>query len=81
MINIYCEFERKNKKFIIPLRNNYTFRDLLVDSCKFFDKKNSNNYIFKTSNEDIVPLEPPIPIRKFLSKYSSYLSNIKFLKV
>ena len=68
IINVYCGID--SKKFIIPLRNNYTFGDLLIDACKFFDKDNSNNYIFKISNEDIIPLEPPIPIRKFLSKYS-----------
>ena len=69
-ILIYNDIDKNNKKFIIPLRKNYTFHDLLIDSCKFFDKENPNNYIFHDSRGEIIPIEPPIPIRKFLRKFS-----------
>lgn len=63
-INIRCGGD--NLRFIIPQKPDYTFNDLLDDSCEFFDIGDSNNYIFYDELNNIFPLHPPV--REFLSK-------------
>ena len=73
MVSITIRNGGDDLKYIIPQRPDYAFRDLLKDSCEFFDKGDAKDYIFMDEQNNIFPLHPPA--REFLIK--SKLNYIK----
>ncbi len=74
-MSINIKYSGDTLKYIIPQRPDYTFSDLLEDTCDFFDKGDAKDFIFMDELNNIFPLHPPV--REFLSKSKSKIR--KFL--
>lgn len=56
LIEVSVSFYVKRMNLFIELTKDYKIKDLLIESCKFFNVGPTEDYILKDNNNHIVPL-------------------------